>query len=173
MTAFLNFCKYLITSRIFSALLTLFVSIRIILSLFDFFWNMQNYEWIMCKLWKFYERKVWIILLQNHKLEESLNFRKFMIRPRQADSQIKEFCKKLEVYSNGAISAIWIISSLCQFCINIFYNNPLISKERISCVDQTFFRLAFSFQHILKCERTVYINCYIIFYSFSQQIHII
>ena len=32
-----------------------------------------------------------------------------MIRPRQADSQIKEFRKKLEVYSNGAISAIWII----------------------------------------------------------------
>ena len=43
---------------------------------------------------------------KNHKLEENFNFRKFMIRPRQADSQIKEFRKKLEVYSNGAILAI-------------------------------------------------------------------
>ena len=49
-----------------------------------------------------------------------------MIRPRQADSQIKEFCKKLEDYSNGAILAILIIRLLNKKrCMTILHKTAI------------------------------------------------
>ena len=44
-------------------------------------------SWIYSFIFKWYA----FIVPQNHKLEESINFRKFMIRPRQADSKKEEF----------------------------------------------------------------------------------
>ena len=65
-----------------------------------------------------------------------------MIRPRQADSQIKEFCKKLEDYSNGAILAILIIRLLNKKrCIAILHKTAMhlnqyqikLYKQKESC----------------------------------------